>query len=255
MSKPYIYPYLMGSHGARELSSKLGTIQVRPNGRYRMRPNHLVINWGNSNIPQWWGELASFRTLNKPQAVANASDKIRAFTLFSANGVPTLEWTTSNAVCRDWFADKGTRVVCRTLTRASEGRGIVVATTPDEVVPAPLYTKYKRKQYEYRIHAGQGRVFDMQMKRRKNGLPKAEGGAQFVRNTANGWVFCRQDIVVPEAVKEAGIKAVQALGLDFGAVDIGYSEDGSLAVYEVNTAPGLEGATGENYANFFRSLL
>lgn len=252
--KPYIYPYLLGSHGARELSSKLGTIQVRPNGRYVPKQQHLIINWGNSNIPGWWGELAARLTLNKPQVVANATDKVRAFQLFTANGVPTLDWTTDQAVARGWFQSPETKVVCRTLTRASEGRGIVVATKPEEIVAAPLYTLYKKKQYEYRVHAGLGRVFDLQMKKRRNGLPKAEGGAQFVRNTENGWVFCRNNIEVPQAVKDAGLQAVQALGLDFGAVDIGFGAAG-VAVYEVNTAPGLEGQTSENYVNFFKGLL
>lgn len=248
--KPYIYPYLLGSHGASELAKALSTIQVRPNGKYRPRASHVVINWGNSVIPGWWGELASLRTVNKPQAVANATDKVRAFQLFSANSIPTLEWTISIDVARGWLSEAGAKVICRTLTRASEGRGIVIATTPEEVVFAPLYTKYKKKQFEYRIHAGKGRIFDMQMKRKRNGAPSGS----LVRNAANGWVFCRQGIEVPQVCQNAAINAVQALGLDFGAVDVGFGTQG-VAVYEVNTAPGLEGQTTTNYVNFFKGLL
>lgn len=251
--KPYIYPYQIGSHGARALAESLETLQVRPNGRYVPKPGHKVINWGNAHIPGWWGELASSITINKPQAVANAIDKIRALQLFNAANVPTLEWTTDINIARGWFGLPCT-VVCRTLTRASEGRGIVVAFGPEELVSAPLYTKYKRKQYEYRIHCSSGKVFDMQMKRRKNGLPPLEGGARYIRNTANGWVFCRQNINVPEEVKNVGLLAVASLGLDFGAVDIGLSDSG-LAVYEVNTAPGLEGQTLTNYVNFLKEYI
>ena len=253
--KPYVYPHLMGSSGARELARALGTIRVRANGRYKPRSYHTVINWGNTTIPNWWGTLASRCTINKPQAVMNASDKIRAFQLFSANGVPTLDWTTDPNVARGWFNSGDTKVMCRTLTRASEGRGIVVAKKSEELVYAPLYTKYKKKVTEYRVHAGMGKVFDFQMKKRKTGLPPSTGPAQYVRNSENGWVFCRNNVILPDGVADAGIRAVQALGLDFGAVDIGVSADGSVAVYEVNTAPGLEGATTINYTNFFKGLL
>lgn len=251
MAKPYIYPYLIGSHGAKALAEALGTIQVKSNGKYVPRSRHLVINWGSSVIPGWWGALGAARTLNKPQAVANATDKVRAFQLFSAANIPTLDWTTEQATARQW-AEAGAKVVCRTLTRASEGRGIVIAGRANEVVAAPLYTRYKAKKYEYRVHAGAGMVFDLQQKRKRSGAP--EGGNKYVRNTKNGWVFCRKDINVPEVCQQAAISAVQSLGLDFGAVDIGYGEQG-VAVYEVNTAPGLEGRTTTNYVNFFKGQL
>jgi glutathione synthase/RimK-type ligase-like ATP-grasp enzyme len=43
--------------------------------------------------------------------------------------------------------------------------------------------------------------------------------------------------------------AVAALGLDFGAVDIGWNRSTRRAtVYEVNTAPYVEGTTAKMYA-------
>lgn len=45
----------------------------------------------------------------------------------------------------------------------------------------------------------------------------------------------------PEAIKQLGCQAVDALGLDFGAVDIIHGMDGTLYVLEVNTAPGTQG--------------
>ena len=43
-------------------------------------------------------------------------------------------------------------------------------------------------------------------------------------------------------------RACEALGLQFGAVDIGEQVDGSLVVLEVNRAPGLEDGTVARYA-------
>ena len=46
---------------------------------------------------------------------------------------------------------------------------------------------------------------------------------------------------VPEGLRDIASKAVDALGLDFGAVDVLKGMDGALYVLEVNTAPGVEG--------------
>ena len=72
----------------------------------------------------------------------------------------------------------------------------------------------------------------------------------YVRNLANGWVFCRDNVVEPDGLRDAAVSACAALGLDFGAVDIIWNErENKCYVLEVNTAPGLQGTTLENYAN------
>ncbi len=77
-----------------------------------------------------------------------------------------------------------------------------------------------------------------------------------VRNHDNGWVFCRQDVHPPDEVINQSIEAVRALGLDFGATDVGWNEYYQKAcVFEVNTAPGLEGTTLENYTTFFKNVV
>jgi glutathione synthase/RimK-type ligase-like ATP-grasp enzyme len=54
---------------------------------------------------------------------------------------------------------------------------------------------------------------------------------------------------------EAAINACKALGLDFGAVDLIQDIKGNYYVLEINTAPGLEGATVANYAAAFTEAL
>ncbi len=44
----------------------------------------------------------------------------------------------------------------------------------------------------------------------------------------------------PEELKQLGAAAVEAMGLDFGAVDIIHSTTGQMYVLEVNTAPGVQ---------------
>ena len=253
-----IYPYKLGSHSARALAQSLGGIRVRPNGNYRVRDRDVIINWGSHHIPNWWGERAVNRTLNLPQYVENASDKIKAFEVLSDAGVACVPWTTDRRVAEGWLGNPrfGARVLnavlCRTLTRANSVRGIVLAKRAEELVQAPLYTQYVPKSHEYRVHVHTG-PFDVQMKKRVNGFVDA-GNNKYIRNHPNGWVFCRENITVPEIVTELAGRAVIAMHLDFGAVDIGWHEEHGAVIYEVNTAPGLEGQTLTNYVNQFRRI-
>ncbi len=174
------------------------------------------------------------------------TDKLTQMERFQNAAVDCPEWTRERAVATTWITD-GTPVVCRTILRGSEGRGIVVAETTDQLVNAPLYTRYFKKKKEFRVHVFNGQVIDVQEKRKKNGH---EGGTSMVRNLANGYVFCRADVAEPAGLRELAIKATAALDYFLGAVDIGYNEHHNrLVVFEVNAAPGLQGTTLESYAN------
>jgi hypothetical protein len=62
------------------------------------------------------------------------------------------------------------------------------------------------------------------------------------RNEKNGFVFkFNETLARDNGLKNLAIKAVAALDLDFGAVDIIKGEDNELYVLEVNTAPGANG--------------
>lgn len=258
--KVIIYPYIIGSESAAKLSAQLETKRVKSHGRYRWFRNHTIINWGNPRFPVWATPQAMRNMLNLPQYVAIASDKLRSLRILSEAGILVPDFTTDIDQAKAWaggdpkFPRKLHAILCRTLTRANSGRGIVVATNSDEIVPAPLYTRYTPKSHEYRVHVALGQIIDAQEKRRPNGWEAKETDGQFnryIRNHENGWVFCREDVMIPQVVGDAALLAVEALHLDFGAVDIGYHEEYGAFVYEVNTAPGLEGQTLTNYVNIF----
>lgn len=63
-----------------------------------------------------------------------------------------------------------------------------------------------------------------------------------VWNWRNGYAyhFVNPDAVA-QGIKNIGIDSVEALDLDFGAVDVLLGQDNCLYVLEVNTAPGVEG--------------
>ena len=69
-----------------------------------------------------------------------------------------------------------------------------------------------------------------------------------IRNAANGFVFARNAIDLPDDCAVQAKKALAMTGLDFGAVDVIYNERLEQSfVLEVNTAPGLEGTTVDDY--------
>jgi glutathione synthase/RimK-type ligase-like ATP-grasp enzyme len=132
------------------------------------------------------------------------------------------------------------------------GHGIIVATNTFELVDAPLYTAKTKHKNEYRVHVFKGKVIDVQQKKRRIGVD----ANSLVRNHSNGWVYARADIEPPEKLLLSAVEAVRLLGLDFGAVDIGHRViDNKVFVFEVNTAPGIEGTTLQRYVNAFNNYI
>ena len=251
----YIYPYKLYSESARKLrdglSSALGyrVRLVKPDGKFNPRRRDIVINWGSTRDPDW---ETDGRDRNIPINVFNAADKLRTFKYFKVAEVQTPEWTEDKDVAKSWFDKKGTTVLCRTVLNGHSGAGIHVAGNPDELVGCPLYVKYKKKKAEYRVHVIFGKVVDKQQKRKRNGFKENVGFNHLIRNHHTGWVYCREGIPNDQRLDDLAIKAVKALGLDFGAVDIIYNEkENEYYVLEVNTAPGLDGTTVDKYVGAF----
>lgn len=245
-----LFPYKIGSVSAKRLARALGILRVSPS--YNARRKDVIINWGNSNPPHFrWME----QDLNKPNAIQLACDKLTTFHILEENGFKDIpQYTTSKDTAKH-LIDMGDTIYCRSTTTGHSGRGIVIANTSNELINAPLYTVKTKHKDEYRVHVFKGKVLDVQKKKKRKGNTISSG----IRNASNGWVYCRNDISIPDSLQSIAIEAVRLLGLDFGAVDIGHRViDNKYFVFEVNTAPGLEGLTLDKYAkaiyNYYRSL-
>jgi len=211
------------------------------NSSYRGSIDHFIFNWGSSS----YRNIASCNIFNRPSAVAIAANKLDTYY--------TLERAGLNNVLPVWFTDpdlakhytkNGCKVYCRTTLTGSQGEGIIVSTEPSEVVHASLYTLQAPVCREVRVHVFADEVIYCTEKRKMNSERLEEESIEFsrdVRNLENGWVFCQTE--VPESVQSVAIDVVERLGLDFGAVDIGLSHRNEPFIFEVNTAPGLEGTT------------
>lgn len=222
--------------------------------KYRAKPQRVYLNYGSSTAPAWKAQPSKW--LNNPNAVRIASNKLLTFLALRDSGVNIPEFTTNKEDAKAYATEKRP-VVCRTVLNGHSGYGIVLRTV-DQVLPdAPLYVKYYPKEYEYRVHVFQGKVVDIQQKRKRTnyqGEPDLK-----IRNHHTGWVYCRHSYVPPpciDQIKEHCIKAVATLCLDFGAVDVIYSKkNNSFVILEINTAPGMEGETINIYANQIKGAL
>jgi len=129
-----------------------------------------------------------------------------------------------------------------------------------------------QKKAEYRAHVATWmtpKCFSIQQKK-----PKTEDMDGYVRdakrrlcwNIANGWYLAR--LASPNNIREmlresrilrdiadAATRAVEALGHDFGAVDLVMSPQDQLYVLEVNACPGVKGPSEEIYRTVFGILL
>lgn len=246
MPRLYVVPYNLGSESAKKLAQGLGCL--RSNGGKKFRWDTTVINWGNSQVNLRGHRI---KVLNKPEAIAIASNKLSTFRTLQMYGVPTVEWTTDRVKASDWL-DENTIVYARHKLSSSSGDGIEIVKFEDNIPYAPLYTKGFNKSHEYRVHIANGRVIDFTKKKHRSGVETNP----LIKNMANGWVFCRDGVALPGAVRAASLAAVQAIGLDFGAVDILYREREDVArILEINTAPGLEGTTLEKYKEELRKMV
>jgi glutathione synthase/RimK-type ligase-like ATP-grasp enzyme len=236
-----VHPYKQGSRSAAALANALGgKVLKRENSKYIRRPGDVVINWGDSKA----GNLSC---LNLGGNVATAANKYQSFLRLREAGVNVPRFSSDKGTV-DW---DGLTVVRHKLTGHS-GEGIELRDASD-LPNAPLYVEYVPKKAEYRVHVVGKRVVLVQRKARD---PRCDNPNWKVRNHDNGFIFVRNDVDPDPQVVEQAVKAVVALGLDFGAADIIWNEKQKRAVVlEVNTAPGLEGSTINDYAQGFRQLL
>lgn len=259
-----VQPPMRPSASARIIAKGLGALTIRRrDSRYRSEFNDVVVNWGN---PQQVFRGDRHYWINDPLMVRRAIDKEWAWNRWQERGVPTVEHSAERSDAFAWLRE-GDRLLVRTSLRGTQGRGISVYSmagtdwTQDAYHFDQLGFGHYVKVFgrnpahvtEYRVHVMGGQVIDFVQKKRRRDY---EGRPHpYVRSWDNGWVFAREEVQLPEVADEASVKAVAALGLDFGAVDIGVSRDGHACVYEVNTAPGIEGTTIDAYLHGVRQLI
>ena len=210
----------------------------------------IRINWAYSGVSS-----PSAITYNKPSAIALSSDKPACRVALREAGVPIPRTMVKEEVLEDIQLP----YVCRTAKHQA-GSGFKMAYTTKDLFDAIsegyyYFSDEYRKKKEYRVHVAHGKVLIMQEK-----VPiHDDSRANIIWNHASGeFVF---GIVgwndMPVEVCKVALDGVKAVGLDFGAVDVLWSdeEDDRAVVCEINTSPALADYATYRYRRYFKWLL
>lgn len=198
--------------------------------------------------------------INSREAVECAKDKFRMKQRFSENNIPTLPSIRISSIQEALTLYQTIEFPCvvKPISR-SGGIGTMLINNIDELARnldiinnqayiEPLFNTTS----EYRIHvsSNNGVFFSVKkIKRNKRDL--------FItrQNHTNTREFVRPRLW--NAIEDACVRALSAIGLDLGAFDVGYNSEGnhSFVIHEVNTAPELLTNTREAYCNELTEMI
>jgi len=109
-----------------------------------------------------------------------------------------------------------------------------------------FWVKKENITREFRVHSFKGRSIRSGMKIPRVGVAEPHS---WIRSWDSGWRISYDGSTIRQRHRDIAHRAIIALGLDFGAVDVAEKADGSIFILEVNRAPGLEGGTIRAYAD------
>jgi len=265
---------------ADNLARTMGLLKLsRTICSFHPRREDKILNWGSSSVPRT--TIGAFIThpltwINKPGNVYNAVNKIETFRILKEAEIRTPAWTTDENEALVWLLDEERSVVCRSIVNGHRAEGLDIINPGDYdegeglpyLPPCPLYTKYIKKEHEYRLHVMRVpsnysiywmdedlyTVIYTQKKLRRRATPDSEVNWQ-VRNHANGFIYAMVDPLLmsrDNGAPKMACDAVKALGLDFGAVDMVQTHSGKFFVLEINSAPMLVNRSLDIYVDNFR---
>lgn len=201
-----------------------------------MRGNEGDVNWGR----------ATANTELNPN-INTATNKRIMRELFQEQEVPSPQLCATELVARDWVM-KGKTLIGRPDYH-SRGRGYWFIRTTEDLTKALRGTRRKKAathfmefveaEHEVRVHIFKGKSIRISEK------------SFFTNDRGERDYTTIKPTVNVKYARRAAKKAVEALGLDFGAVDVLVKSDGTPYVLEVNAAPGLGGSMPRLYADTF----
>lgn len=196
-----------------------------------------------------WGRATANTKLNPD--TSNCTNKRKMRELFKEHNVPMPTLYSFDYVANQFGGGRYMNLIGRPDTH-TKGRGLWHITCGVEFWKAVNGTRRKKaathfmeyieSDREYRVHIFQGKSIRISQKE----FFIDENGKKDYTTGKPGEIKVRR-------VREAAKQAVEALGLDFGAVDILARGDDNAEVFvlEVNAAPGLGGSMPKLYSEVF----
>lgn len=193
-----------------------------------------------------WGRNVANSELNPN--INNSTNKRKMRELFKEHGVPMPKLWTEAEACEAYISGKTPPLIGRP-DRHTKGRGLWKINSITQLNRALLgrrrkraathFMEYIESDREYRVHIFKGKSIRISEK------DFDSDGKYTTKKPGN--IHLRN-------IREAAKNAVQALDLDFGAVDILARGENNREVFvlEVNASPGLGGTMPQLYIETFR---
>jgi len=270
--------------------------RFRPRIRSR-HPSHKILRSRFKNLP-----LLPFRSvirlgsttstpegikveLNTVEAVRNSSSKLLMKQCFTENNVQTAKWWLHTAGA---FTDQSTRELIQSVDLpfpivaksfyGSRNRGNTKINNVEELnswmegknLSNYLFEVFHNYAREYRLHVSKNGCFYACRKVLKRDTPddhkwyRNDDHCNWIREDSDNQELFDKPVNWDNIIDEC-VKAVKAVGLDFGAVDLriqsSTDSDGNersnphFIIVEINSAPSFGQITSEKYINEIPKLL
>jgi len=192
-----------------------------------------IFRYGNATHVPSSGVI---KVINTATAINNARNKYRARLIMKDNDIPVPKVYT-----RENLSEADFPIIARPYNHY-RGKHFYLVSNHYEAMKfinrGYFLQEVIENDTEYRIFVLLNELFETNVK-----VPEREDGrvsSDLIRNRKNGWKF---NVIrrsnVPSDLKNLAVRANQALGLDWGAVDCCTDIHGKHYVFEINTAPSL----------------
>lgn len=212
--------------------------------------------------------------INTTEACGISADKQLMKEAFTDHNVKTAEWVPGDEpIDVAWLKDGGHIIVKPRFGSRGSGLRLLSSTKDLEAwgkgrdLSNYIVEKYYNYVREYRLHVNEDGCFYTCRKMLKNDTPKDK---RFYRNDSNSnWISETNPMFDKpsnwNAIVAESVKALKAVGLDFGACDVRVQsskdskgkdrKDPKFFIVEINSAPSFGEITLERYLDILPSML
>lgn len=251
--------YHSGYETGKNLLEELNkSILVKKYKNQHLNQNDVVVRWGDTSNSEIDGVLSQNRILNKASAISKNTNKLKSLKLFGSSGlnIPKI-FESKQAINRfpvlgrDKNHHGGLDIVI--INGSNDGNNNL-----NKIPNKDFYVEVIKSIREYRVHIFNDEVIRVTRKvfrgHDKDGVPVTQEG--IIKNDTYGWGHnnVNVDNLNPEFIS-ASKKALKAIGLDFGAVDLLISTNEKPYVLEVNSSPRLNSIGLEIYAEAIKNYV
>ena len=227
--------FIVGTQN-RETAERIANILNCPCDEYIPGNEKFVVNYGRTDVQ---ANLNTKIYLNKLKAHKIMSKKVRMPLIFETNKLTDIPMT---SILQPLFGRRKYH---------SRGEDIIQPNWKKDIMKkfdVDYFIQYIPKRAEFRVHILGNKIVSVSKK-----VKRGKWIDNKICNINNGWKHKEYYGILRWILGAIGRRAKNALGYDFGAVDIIVSKGFKIYVLEVNSAPRLNLKRRKLYANYFKN--